>query len=290
MNLRDLEYIVKVAETGNFIAAAKECNVSQPSMSIQIKKLEGYLGVQIFEREKKKFIITGAGKEILAKAREILNAEKQIKELAKLHKDPLSGQVRLGAFPTIAPYFLPRIMPNLSRKYPKIKFLLVEEKTDILLEMLENGALDAAFIALPVEQKNLQAIGIFSENFVLAVPENHPLITRKDFIHRNDLKNETLLLLEEGHCMRSQTLEYCEMMGKYQLHDFRATSLETLREMVAQGLGVTLMPEMAAHPREGVKYMKFGNPVPARRIGLVFRSSSPRKQVFEEMAPVIRRN
>ncbi len=285
MNIRDLKYIVAVAETASFAKAAELCHVSQPALSMQIKKLEDELGAIIFERSKKKFLITPVGQDIITKAKELLRTSDEIMELAKLSRDPLAGNITIGAFPTLAPYLFPDILPKLSKKLPKLKIFMVEEKTEILIRKLDQGEIDAAFIAIPVDNRNLGYIEIFEDEFLAAMPLHHPL-AHKEKITRAEFAKEKLLLLEDGHCLRAQALEFCEIIGN-ELHDFRATSMETLLGMVAQGLGVTLIPKIAAVKRSGIKYVAFDKNPPSRRIGLYYRNTSAKKKVVDTIAGII---
>lgn len=287
MNIRDLKYIVSVAETGSFARAAELCHVSQPALSMQVKKLEEELGAKIFERGQKKFLVTAIGEEIVAKAKNILRTSEEITELAKLSKDPLAGNITIGAFPTLAPFFFPRILPNISRKLPKLKLFMVEEKTEVLVNKLLAGELDAAFVAVPINNPSLEYIEIFEDEFLAAIPTNHPL-AGKDKITRADFAKEKLLLLEDGHCLRAQALEFCEVLGSYELHDFRATSMETLLGMVAQNMGVTLIPKIAASKRAGIKFIEFDKNPPHRKIGLYFRKTSARKELMQALANIIK--
>ena len=286
MNLRDLKYIVKVAETASFARAAKACNVSQPALSMQVKKLEDELGALIFERGQKKFYITPIGQEIITKAKELLRTSDEITELARSAKDPLAGNITIGAFPTLAPYFFPKILPALSKNLPHLKIFMVEEKTELLIKKLERGEIDAAFIAIPSENKNLEHIEILQDEFLAALPSKHPL-TNKNKITRTEFAKEKLLLLEDGHCLRAQALEFCEIIGN-QLHDFRATSMETLLGMVAQNMGATLIPKIAAVKRSGIAYLEFDKNPPLRRIGLYYRKTSAKKKVIDALALAIK--
>lgn len=286
MNIRDLKYIVTVAETANFAKAAELCHVSQPALSMQVKKLEEELGAKIFERGNKKFLITPTGEQIIAKAKEIIRTSEEIMELAKLSKDPLAGDITIGAFPTLAPFFFPKILPSITKKLPKLKLFMVEEKTETLVSRLLKGELDAAFVAIPIENNALQHIEIFEDEFLAALPLHHPL-AHKDKITRSEFAKEKLLLLEDGHCLRAQALEFCEVLGNYELHDFRATSMETLLGMVAQNMGVTLIPKIAATKRAGIKFLEFDKNPPSRRIGLYFRKTSARKTLMKAIADII---
>jgi LysR family hydrogen peroxide-inducible transcriptional activator len=279
MNLRDLQYLAAVADHRHFGKAAQACNTSQPTLSMQLKKLEETLGVQLFERTSKHVMVTPIGEDIAERAQRILREAEGIKEAAKTAQDPYAGEFRLGAFPTLAPYFLPQAVPAISKKLPKLKLLLVEEKTEALLEGIKAGTLDAALLALPIEEDGLETAALFDDQFLLAVPRYHALAKRKT-IRQSDLADERLLLLEDGHCLRAQALEVCHMTGAGE-QEFRATSLETLRHMVAAGSGITLIPKMAMQKGDGIVYIPFAKPAPSRTIGLVWRKTSARKPCID---------
>jgi LysR family transcriptional regulator, hydrogen peroxide-inducible genes activator len=285
MNLRDFKYIVEVAKEGHFAKAAEKSFVSQPALSMQIQKLEDELGVKIFERSQKKFLITKVGAEIIKKAEIILREAEEIKNLAKNSKDPFSGEFKIGAFPTLASYFLPQASQKISKKFSKLKLFLVEEKTEELIKKLQNGELDAALIAAPLHNDLFEGIKIFEEPFLLAVAKNHPLAKKKK-IQIKDLKGQSLMLLEEGHCMRNQALEACSMIGAFEQQDFKATSLETLRQMVATGAGITLMPKIAVQKNDKIAYLEIIN-APRRAIGLYWRKSSVKKDLIKEIGKLL---
>lgn len=286
MNLRDLQYAEALASTRHFGAAAKQCHVSQSTLSIQIKKLETELGATLFERDAKQVRLSEAGTALLPQIRAILAATQELRLQADLLRDPLGGTVRFGAFPTLAPYILPHIMPALTGALPQLRIELIEEKTETLLSRLLDGSLDAALIALPVEQPRLDAIALFAEPFLLAVDKRDPLAKRKKAT-LDDLRAHDILLLDEGHCLRAQSLEVCQRIGKGESQSYRATSLETLRHMVASGAGATLMPALAA--QEGsIAYLPFSGDAPERHIALVFRSATTRRLLFTRMAREIR--
>jgi LysR family hydrogen peroxide-inducible transcriptional activator len=282
MNLRDLHYITTLAETRHFGRAAEQCNVSQPTLSMQVKKLEEYLGVAIFERASREVLVTPAGEKIIAHAHSILRDADAIKDIARTAQDAYAGDFRLGAFPTLAPYYLPQLMPVLSKKLPRLKLWLVEEKTEILLSRLKSGALDAAFIALPIHDAELNYAPLFDDPFYLAVHKAHAFASRT-YVHQDDIRREPLLLLEDGHCLRSQALDVCNVVGAVEHQEFRATSLETLRQMVASGVGVTLMPELAMRRGDGVVYVKL-RPAISRSIALVWRKTTHRKACIDRLA------
>lgn len=287
MNLRDLHYLVAVADLNNFSQAAEHCHISQPTLSNQIKKLEETLDITIFERTNKRVMLTPIGAQIVDSARRILREEENIHHIAQLAHDPFSGTFKLGAFPTVATYIFPKLVPHVKQNFQKLKLILVEEKTDMLLEKLRNGALDAAILALPLEDDYFSSIPLFEDEFKLAVPTNHPL-TKHTSIKQKDLASHTLLLLEEGHCLRDQALEVCQLNGLEEDANLRATGLETLRQMVKAGTGITFMPTIAIQPNEeDITYIPFAAPAPKRTIGLVWRKTSARTTLIEALAKLI---
>ncbi len=281
MNLRDLKYIVEVAREKNFARASAKVFVSQPALSMQIKKLEETLGVEIFERDKQNFLITPVGAEIIKKAEIILQESEEIKMIAKNSKDPHKGEIRIGAFPTVASYFLPNFVKNIHKKFPHLKIFLIEAKSDELIAKLKNGELDFCLLAMPIADDNLIGEKIFSEKFLLATPKGHPF-SKKSKIQIKELKNQELMLLEDGHCLRDQALEICSMVKAFENQDFRATSLETLRQMVANGTGITLIPEIAVRSDDKISYVKIFN-APFRTIGIHYRKSSVQKNLIKEI-------
>ncbi len=287
MNLRDLQYLTSVAEHLHFGKAALACHVSQPTLSMQLKKLEESLGVQLFERSNKHVMLTDVGREMAARAQRVLAEAEEMRVLARAHKNPLAGEVRMGVFPTLAPYLLPRMMPKLKKTLPDITWLLVEEKTPEIMARLESGALDCALLAMPVASDSLNSQLLFHEPFYLAVPAAHRLAKHKT-ITRADLKYQEMLLLDEGHCLRDQALEVCETIGIGEAQHFRATSLETLRHMVAAGNAVTLIPELAINPHDRlVRYIPFAAPAPQRSIGLYWRKTSARAPLYEKIVNIM---
>lgn len=277
MNLRDLRYLVALADLRHFGKAADACFVSQPTLSTQVRKLEEELGVTLVERAPRKVMLTTAGQEVVARARQILADVDQMKEAARRSQDPESGTLRLGVFPTLGPYLLPHVLPKLQERFPKLELLLIEEKSDVLLARLREGKLDAALLALPVHDEQLHAEWLFDEPFVLATPAQHRLASSASMT-MDQLAGETLLLLEDGHCLRDQALDVCRLSGANERNGFRATSLETLRQMVAAGVGVTLLPALSVHAPvvqpANIRLVAFCDPVPSREIALVWRKSS----------------
>ncbi len=286
MNIRDLKYIIALADYSHFGKAAKACFVSQPALSMQIQKLEDNLGIKLFERTNKKVITTDAGKEIIKHARNIIREAKDIEDIAKTMQSPLSGNIKIGAFPTLAPYLFSKIIPSISKKMPNIKLFLIEEKTHKLIKKLEDGDIDCAFLTLPVNNNIFELKELFCDEFFLAVPKNHQLSNKKE-IEKNDLKNENLLLLEEGHCLRDQSLDICNMMNISEKQDFRATSIETLRQMVISNIGMTLMPKIAINKNDDIIYIRFTNPQPSRTIALIWRKTSYKEQYFNKISDIV---
>ena len=281
MNLRDLKYIVEVARERNFARASAKVFVSQPALSMQIKKLEETLGVEIFERDKQNFLITPVGAEIIKKAEIILQESEEIKMIAKNSKDPHKGEIRIGAFPTVASYFLPNFVKNIHKKFPHLKIFLIESKSNELITKLKSGEIDFCLLAMPIKDDNLIGEKIFSEKFLLATPKGHPF-SKKSKIQIKELRKQELMLLEDGHCMRDQALEICSMVKAFENQDFKATSLETLRQMVANGTGITLIPEIAVRSDDKISYVKIFN-APFRTIGIYYRKSSVQKNLIKEI-------
>jgi LysR family transcriptional regulator, hydrogen peroxide-inducible genes activator len=289
MNLRDLAYIVTIAELGNMAKAAEKCHVSQSTLSIQLKKLEAYLGVTIFERNNKRLGATEAGKQIIKVAAGIVHDSRRLRDIATTFHDPMSVTFRLGVFPTLAPYFLPKIMPAVSAAFPRLLPQLVEEKSPVLIDRLLSGDLDAALLSLPIDHNNLATAHIFDDHFFLACHAGHALAKNKK-INIADLAGEVLLLLDDGHCLRNQALELCHVAHGKENGEFRATSLETLRYMVASGVGITLIPRIAALPTPHLVYIPFTKKdSPSRKIGLVWRQSSPQKQFIDAFVKLLKK-
>jgi LysR family hydrogen peroxide-inducible transcriptional activator len=283
MNLRDLHYLVAVTDHLHFGKAAKVCNISQPTLSMQLKKLEKEIGAPLFERTNKKIMPTELGRDIATRARRILQEVDDIKQSANRYGDPMAGDLRLGVFPTLAPYLLPSFVPKLKSSLPKINLLLTEDKTANLLIQLEKGQLDCALLAMPVTDDNLQSALLFQEDFFLAVPKRHALAQYKN-ITPDSLQKLPLLLLDEGHCLRDQALQVCQSHGSTENQNFRATSLETLRHMVASSGAITLMPELALRDDRNIRYIPFAAPAPSRRIGLFWRKSDARQKLYHFIA------
>lgn len=292
MNLRDLRYLVALAEHKHFGKAADASFVSQPTLSTQIKKLEDELEVALVERTPRKILLTDVGREIATRARGVLHQIDEIRAIARRTKDPEAGTLRLGIFPTLAPYLLPHVVPGLRERFPRLELLLIEEKTEVLLERLREGRLDAAVLALPLHDDQLHAEFLFDEPFLLAVPAEHALAKRKS-LTIDDLANESLLLLEDGHCLRDQALDVCQLAGANERDGFRATSLETLRQMVAANVGITLLPMLSVRPpvvqSDAIHLLSFRGDPPSRRIALVWRKSSAAVPFLEHFSQTMKK-
>jgi len=290
LKLKDLRYLVAVAEQRHFGRAAAQCFVSQPTLSAQLKKLEQSLGVQLIERAPHRVALTPAGQEIVARARRILEATEEVVTLARAHRDPLAGQLRVALLPTIGPYLLPHVVPAVRRSLPRLQLRLYEYQTATMLEKLHAGELDLGVLALPVELAGLEARELYREPFTVALPERHPLAAHPS-LKVADLKDEKLLLLEDGHCLREQALEVCGRAVRREEQDFRATSLETLRQMVATGAGITLLPELAGRgayrSARGVVLRPFARPAPVRHVGAVWRRSTARRAAIDALCRLI---
>ncbi len=291
MNLRDLRYLVALADHKHFGRAAEASFVSQPTLSTQLKKFEDELGMALVERNPRNVLLTEVGEAVVARAKVILREADEIKAIARRAKDPESGMVRLGIFPTLAPYLLPHVVPNIVKRFPKLELILVEDKTEVILKKLHDGELDAGVLALPIHDDSLHAEFLFEETFVLALPKHHRLAKARR-VKLADLATESLLLLDDGHCLRDQALEVCAMTGAAEKSGFRATSLETLRHMVSANVGVTLLPALSVHApapnAPGVCLVPFSEPAPHRRIAMIWRRTSALKEFLHQLVPILK--
>lgn len=290
IKLKDLRYLVAVADSRHFGRAAEKCFVSQPTLSAQLKKLEDYLGVQLIERQPGNVTLTEAGEQIVARARRMLEASEEVVALAQAHRDPLAGRLRVALLPTIGPYLLPRVSLPLRKTMPRLELQLYEYQTTQLLQKLEGGEIDLGILALPVDVEGFDSRELYTEPFTVAVPDQHRLAKRES-VRIDDLDGETLLLLEDGHCLRDQALEVCSRVGTHEKQDFRATSLETLRQMVATGAGITLLPELASRGAygnaRGVVIRPFARPAPVRHVGGVWRKTTARRAAVDAVCKII---
>jgi LysR family transcriptional regulator, hydrogen peroxide-inducible genes activator len=291
MNLQDLRYVVALAETRHFARAANTCHVSQPTLSTQIKKLEDELGVVLFERTNKRVTPTAVGRQIIVQARVVLEEAAKLQQLAQQGHDPMAGPLQLGVIPTLGPYLLPHLLPRLRQAFPTLKLYLREDLTARLLHQLHAGTLDALLLALPIDHTGLESVALFAEPFILALPTEHPL-ARKHQVRETDLASAHVLLLEDGHCLRDQALAVCGFPPHGETEAFRASSLEMLRQMVAAGVGCTLLPALAAATTSASEHLialrPFVTPAPRRTIGLVWRHSFPRQNMLHSLAELIR--
>jgi LysR family hydrogen peroxide-inducible transcriptional activator len=294
MTLTELRYIVAVARERHFGRAAEACFVSQPTLSVAVKKLEDELGVPLFERGPGEVSVTPAGQRIVEQAQRVLEEASRIKEIAAAGRDPLAGPLRLGAIYTIGPYILPKLIPILRRSAPTMQLFIQENFTHRLGEMLKNGEVDAMLIALPYQEPGVSSAALYDEPFFVAVPKGHPWEGRKR-VTTEELTNESLLLLGEGHCFRDQVLEICHTVRARERSGVSRTveggSLETIRQMVAGGVGITVLPgtSLGAGNTSGdlIRILPFARPAPVRRVGLAWRKSFPRPEAIDALRKAI---
>ncbi|HYE49563.1 MAG TPA: hydrogen peroxide-inducible genes activator [Azospirillaceae bacterium] len=292
VTLRQLRYLVAVADTLHFGRAAQASHVSQPSLSAQIQQLEEALGITLFERTQRRVLPTPAGEEAVRRARAILAAVEDLADSAKAAGRPLAGELRLGVIPTVGPFLLPRALPGLRRSYPDLRLYLREDLTDRLLERLRAGELDACLLALPLDEGGFACETLYDEPFLVALPPGHPLASREQ-VREADLAEERLLLLEDGHCFREQALKVCRLGARAERDSVAATSLSTLCEMVAGRIGVTLLPALASTALTApgqIEVRPFPDPAPTRRIGLAWRKASAREDDLRRLAAHLRAN
>jgi LysR family transcriptional regulator, hydrogen peroxide-inducible genes activator len=289
VTLTELRYVVAVARERHFGRAAEACFVSQPTLSVAVKKLEEELGVTLFERGPGEVTLTPAGQPIVEQAQRVLEEATRIKELAAAGRDPLAGPLRLGAIYTIGPYLLPKLIPLRRRAAPAMQLHIQENFTHRLAELLKRGEVDVILVALPFEEPGVQTRAVYDEPFFVAVPKGHPWEGRKR-ITSEELTGESLLLLGEGHCFRDQVLEICHTVRAKERSAIARTleggSLETIRQMVASGVGVTVLPATSlSNPSTGdlIRVLPFAKPVPVRRVGLAWRRSFPRPEAIEAL-------
>ncbi len=288
ISTKQLLYFDAVARLKHFGRAAEERAVTQPALSMQIQEMERELGVSLVERGRT-IRLTDAGAEIAARAAAILQQIDGLSDFASQRQGVLTGRLRLGVIPSIAPYLLPSVLPELQARYPHLELRIRETLTEYLLAQLEDGTLDVALLALPVDAAGLETIALFEDRFLLATAVDAPAPRRKR-ARTDALDDAPLLLLEEGHCLREQALSFCSLRSTDNADSFGASSLSTLVQMVASGMGQTLLPEMSVGleaARNEVRVMRFENPEPSRTVGLAFRKTSPLKADFEALGTVI---
>ena len=292
LTLRDLEYVTAVAEHRHFGKAAQACHVSQPALSTQIRKIEQVLGVELFERTNRSVMITEVGALIADQAKVVLEEAHKLIALADPEKQPLTGTFRLGAIATLGPYLMPHLLGRLRSTYPQLSLLMKEGLTHQLIQDLKAGALDAALVSPTFQDESLKLIPLFFEPFWVAAPKDHPLL-KKDRVTGRDLKPEQMVLLEDGHCLRGQTLSICPPNRKGAPQQFQATSVETLRHLVASGFGYTILPELAVNDdrrlRKWIGYRKLEGDA-GREIVLACRKRFPRMSHITALAEFIQAN
>jgi LysR family hydrogen peroxide-inducible transcriptional activator len=289
LKLKDLRYLVAVADERHFGRAAARCFVSQPTLSAQLQKLEQGLGVQLIERAPNNVSLTQVGAEVVARARRIIEAADEVVALAGSQRDPLAGKLRVALLPTIGPYLLPTVVPLVRKSLPRLELRLYEYQPGPMLEKLRAGELDVGILALPVDSAGLQSRELYSEAFVVALPEHHPLAQRET-VRVADLKNEKLLLLEEGHCLRDQALEVCSRVGIRDQQDFRATSPRPCARWSPPAPDHAA-PELAGRGAyrnaRGVVLRSFAKPVPVRHIGALWRKTTAREAAIDALCELI---
>ena len=289
VSIKQLRYFSAVAQTGHFGMAAEQCSVTQPALSMQIQELEKQLGLQLLERARKGVNLTPSGREIAERATRVLADVNDLLDSARQLAGSFSGTLRLGAIPSIAPYLLPQLLPLIRATYPDLDLHLRETQTQKLLDELVDGQLDVVLLALPVEHADIETAALFEDRFLLALPASRKIASRVRATP-DLLRNDRLLLLEEGHCLRDQALAFCDLRKVERIDMFGASSLSTLAQMVANGLGLTLLPEISVDletRRADLRLMRFAEPEPSRIVGLAWRSTSPRKRDFVELGKLI---
>jgi LysR family hydrogen peroxide-inducible transcriptional activator len=295
MTLRELRYLVALANRAHFGRAADDCHVSQPTLSTQIRKLEEYLGLTLIERNAKSFALTAIGQDVVEKARRIVREVDALLSSARTPQGPLTGSLNLGVIPTLAPYFLPQLLPLVKSRYKQLQLVVHEDLTGHLLERLRGYQIDAALLALPLDGEDFEELPLFDEPFWFACPPRHPLAQSKG-VTEADLIGETMLLLADGHCLRGQALAACGRGAADEegTDDFRAASLETICQLVAAGFGCTLLPALAAHPPQGPEPSFVIRPLQSanasRRIGLAWRRGYPKANDLALLGDLIRKN
>ncbi|MGP9813263.1 LysR substrate-binding domain-containing protein [Rhodopseudomonas sp. NSM] len=297
VTLRQLRYLSALARFGHFGRAAESCAVTQPALSMQIADLERTLGVKVVERRPGEVFLTEIGREIARRGEDLLTASRDLVDFARHRTRPLTGRLTLGVIPSLAPYLLPKLLPLLQQRYPELRLELRESQTRQLVTEVGSGALDAALLALPAGNRELDTIALFDDEFLLAVPADDPR-PETATVAVDEIDQSRLILLEDGHCLRDQALAFCATarnraiaIGGTSTTTFGASSLTTVIQMVAAGYGLTLIPQIAAEIERRdtrVKFLRLRRPQPGRTIGLAFRKTSPRRQDFEALGDVVK--
>ncbi|PID45295.1 MAG: DNA-binding transcriptional regulator OxyR [Proteobacteria bacterium] len=291
IKLRDLEYLDAIQKYTHFGRAAEACHVSQPTLSAQLRKLEKQLGLTLVERHPRNVMLTDAGMTLAEKAREVLQSARAFEDTARTLSDPLAGDLKIGLIPTLAPYLLPHITSEITNAMPQLQLYLFEKQTKVLLQDLDKGDMDILILPwLDDEMKRFEHYKLMDEALVLASPPDHPLSHKPD-LQLSDLRDETILALEDGHCLRDQAIGYCFTAGVDEDKRFQATSLETLRYMVASGAGITLLPKLSVINQlesPTICYTEFAAPQPTREIAAVVRANYPRREAVRTLVGVVR--
>lgn len=289
MNIRDLEYLIALADTKHFRKAADNCGVSQPTLSGQIRKLEDELGTILLERTSRKVLFTQAGLTLVEQAKAVLREVKVLREMASNQGKEMSGPLHIGVIPTLGPYISPIILPALKARYPELDLYIYEIQTSTLVEQLESGQLDCGIVALGKESEPFIEVPICREKMLLAISSSHPWAAQNR-LDLQWLRDKEMLMLDDGHCLRTHTMDYCLSIGAKENKRIKANSLETLRNMVAAGVGMAFMPALAAQvsSKENIRYLEFTEPEPYRAIGLIYRPGSPLRLRYERLAKEIK--
>ncbi len=290
MTLNELKYIIAVAKEKHFRKASETCFVSQPTLSVAIKKLEQELGVTLFERRKQDVLVTPIGKKIISIAEEILERSQNIKQLALEAQGQLTSELRIGAIYTIAPYLFPQLIPSFQKRAPNVPLIIEENYTHVLAEKLQNGEIDIAILSLPFSEPNIETFTLYEEPFKLVLPLQHPVLQKDQTISLDNIEDETILLLGAGHCFRDQVVEaFPNLMHLNYQSDrlqktFEGSSLETIRYMVASGVGISIFPctSLSNHDESLFRIKSLPDPVPTRKVALAWRKSFPRKEILEQ--------
>lgn len=290
MNIRDLEYLIALADFKHFRKAADACNVSQPTLGGQIRKLEDELGTVLLERTSRKVLSTQAGLTLVEQAKSVLREVRTLKEMASNQGKEMSGPILIGVIPTLGPYISPIILPQLKKQFPELDIYIYEVPTSSLIEQLESGQLDCGIVALNRESEPFIQVRLFSEKMCLAVPKSHEWASRTQKLELEMLRDKELLMLDNGHCLHMQSMDYCVSVGAKENPRVKASSLETLRNMVAAEVGIALIPELATKLNQSsdLTYCEFSEPEPYRMIGLIYRPGSPLRQRYERLAKEIK--
>ena len=289
MNIRDLEYLIALADFKHFRKAADACNVSQPTLSGQLRKLEDELGTVLLERTSRKVLFTQAGLMLVEQAKVVLREVKILKEMASNQGKEMSGPMHIGIIPTLGSYISPLILPHLKQLFPTLEVYIYELQTSTLVEQLEAGQLDCGILAFTKESEPFIEIPIFKEKMRLAVSNEHPW-AKETFLSLDQLRDQEMLMLDDGHCLKTQTMDYCLSLGAKENPHFKTNSIETLRNMVAANVGIAFIPELAAKVsyQDKVSYLNFVDPQPYRTIGLIYRPGSPLRLRYERLAKEIK--